>query len=128
MNENTTTPEVPQEAVVLNENTLGQIPPKKGSKNWVLVGTLVTICLISIGLIAYLLFNDAYPLADDTGIDAAITEIDGLQDDLDLDGMEELDNLTEPEEELDYTLETLDDTLDDIENETDLSDFDDPGQ
>ena len=66
--------------------------------------------------------------ANDSGeLDLSLTEIASLQDDIDF-GASELDGLdgTPAETELDTFLNDLDAQLDDINNNTDLSDFQDP--
>lgn len=119
--------QVPADAVVLDEATLTKSSDKAATKKWLFVGILVVFSLVSILMLVLWLFNSMNKGNDIGEIDLSLTEIASLQDDIDF-GAYELDELdtTPPEEELDNLLNELDAQLDDINNNTDLSEFQDP--
>jgi len=120
---------VPADAVVLDEAVLTKSSDKAATKKWLFVGILVIFSLVTILMLVLWLFNNMNSgKANDAGeLDLSLTEIASLQDDIDF-GASELDGLdgTPAETELDTFLNDLDAQLDDINNNTDLSDFQDP--
>jgi len=120
---------VPADAVVLDEAVLTKSSDKAATKKWLFVGRLVIFSLVTILMLVLWLFNNMNSgKANDSGeLDLSLTEIASLQDDIDF-GASELDGLdgTPAETELDTFLNDLDAQLDDINNNTDLSDFQDP--
>jgi hypothetical protein len=120
---------VPADAVVLDEAVLTKSSDKAATKKWLFVGILVIFSLVTILMLVLWLFNNMNSgKANDSGeLDLSLTEIASLQDDIDF-GASELDGLdgTPAETELDTFLNDLDAQLDDINNNTDLSDFQDP--